>query len=104
MGRERRKEGENDGVPSYDTSVQGHTKRGRKGLPAMTKASRDTQARRKGKKGERERDEEGKRRREKEEGRCSQQASSGPECYIREHPKRQRGKRGRVGGGRELRP
>ena len=27
MGRERRKEGENDGVPSYDTSVQGHTKR-----------------------------------------------------------------------------
>ena len=44
-----RKEGENDGVPNYDTSALGHTKRGRKGFPAMTKATRDTQARRKGK-------------------------------------------------------
>ena len=48
-GREEREGGENDGVPSYDTSVQGHTKKGRKGFPAMTKASRDTEARRKGK-------------------------------------------------------
>ena len=52
-GRDRRKEEKekkgNEGVPSYDASVQGHTKRKREGFPAMTKASRDTQARRKGK-------------------------------------------------------
>ena len=41
--REGKKEG-NKGAPSYDTSVQGHTKK--EGLPAMTKASRDTQGRR----------------------------------------------------------
>ena len=35
--REGKKEG-NKGAPSYDTSVQGHTKK--EGLPAMTKASR----------------------------------------------------------------
>ena len=36
MGREERRKGENDGVPSYDTSVQGHTKRSRekKGVPS----------------------------------------------------------------------
>ena len=112
VGREERQEGENDGVPSYDSSVQGHTKRGRKGFPAMTKASRDTQARRKGegkesekrdgerereRVREREREEEGKRRREKEEDRCSQLRTSiqehtnergVPECYIQEHSKK----------------
>ena len=42
VGREGKEEGEDDGVPSYDASVQGHTKKGRKGFPAMTKASNDT--------------------------------------------------------------
>ena len=69
VGREERQEGENDGVPSYDSSVQGHTKRGRKGFPAMTKASRDTQARRKGKeRKEKKRERKREREREREEG------------------------------------
>ena len=51
----------------------------------------------------------GKRRKEKEVDRCSQLRASVqghtrergvPECYIQEHPKRQRRKRGRVWGGR----
>ena len=72
-GRERREKRRrnrkgNEGVPSYNISVQGHTKRGREGFPAITKASRDTQARKKReeKKGERERErarESGKRER-----------------------------------------
>ena len=48
-GRERREERKdkkgNNGISSYDTTVQGHTKRRREGFPAMTKASRVTHAR-----------------------------------------------------------
>ena len=91
-----------EGVPSYDTSVQGHTKR-KEGFPAMTKASRDTQTRR------RERKEGEKREREKR-GRGqvfpatnkrpgTHQGERGePEYYIQEHPNKRRGKRG---GGEE---
>ena len=50
----RRRKEESKGAPSYDTSVQGHTKK--EGLPARTKASRDTQGRRKVKKGKKERE------------------------------------------------
>ena len=64
--REGKKEG-NKGAPSYDTSVQGHTRK--EGLPAMTKASRDIQERKKERGRERE-------RREKEKGRCSQLRTS----------------------------
>ena len=45
-GGRRKREGGREGskgVPSYGTSVQGHTKK--EGLPAMTKASRDAQGR-----------------------------------------------------------
>ena len=63
VGREKRKERD------CDTSVQGPTKRGRKGFPAMTKASRDTQARRKGKeRKEKKRERKREREREREEG------------------------------------
>ena len=58
--RERREEEEEEeeeeerkgeeGVPSYDTSVQGHTKR-KEGFPAMTKARRERKGRRKERKG-----------------------------------------------------
>ena len=78
----------------------------------MTKASRDTQARRKGKKGKRKREKERereserkrekrKRRKEKEVDRCSQLRASVqghtrergvPECYIQERPRRKRGR------------
>ena len=62
LGREEKKEKEGgkgkEGVPSYNTSVQGHTKRRREGFPAMTNMSRDTQARRKGEKGKRKRERE----------------------------------------------
>ena len=51
------------GAPSYDTSVQGHTKK--EGLPA----SRDTQGRRKVKKGKKERERERERASESEGGR-----------------------------------
>ena len=66
----RRKEGKK-GAPSYDTGVQGRTKK--EELPAM-KASRDTQGRRKVKRGKKERKREGEREGEKrkEKGRCSQ--------------------------------
>ena len=53
MGKEERKEGENDGVPSYDESIQGHRERERKkerggerrkktGVPSYEQPSRDT--------------------------------------------------------------
>ena len=73
-GRERREKRKrhrkgNDGVPTYDASVQGHTKRRREGFPAMTEASRDTQARKKGEERKRnrrrEREREGERERER---------------------------------------
>ena len=70
----------------------------------MTKASRDTQTRRRERKGRRkEREREGK---EKEEDRCSQLRTSvqghtserdEPEYYIQEHHNRRRGKRRRWG-------
>ena len=73
-GRKKREgeKGRSEGVPSYDSSVQGHTKK--EGLPAMTKASSDTQARKGKSERERERERErqgkGKRRRKRrEEGR-----------------------------------
>ena len=108
-GRERRekereeRKGE-EGVASYDTSVQGHTKRREgEGFPATTKASRDTQARRRERKGRRK-EREGK---EKEEDRCSQLRTSvqthtsergEPKYYIQEHPKRtKKGERGGEG-------
>ena len=100
VGREERKEKEEwkgkEGVPSYDASVQGHTKRG---SPAMTKASRDSQEgeerKEKEKRGreketetERKR-EKRKRRKEKEVNRCSQLRASvvsrdtpGGEVYL----------------------
>ena len=75
VGREEKKEKEGrkgkEGVPSYGASVQGHTKR-REGFPAMTKASRDTQIRRRESKGRRKK-REGK---EKEEDRWSQLRTS----------------------------
>ena len=75
-GREEKKETEErkgkEGVPSYDTSVQGHAKRRREGFPAMTKASRDTQKKKeegerkkKKKEREKEREREGKEKRKK---------------------------------------
>ena len=101
-GRKKREgeKGRSEGVPSYDSSVQGHTKK--EGLPAMTKASSDTQAR-KGK-SEREREKEtGKRKEEeKEKGRRERGA---PEYCIQEHPakKNKEVRGGRGGGGRGLR-
>ena len=88
-GRERREERKEERkgkecVPSYDTSVQQHTKRGREGFPAMTNASRDTQKKK----------EEGERK--KNENRCSQLRASvqghttdrgKPQCYIQVNPK-----------------
>ena len=63
-GRKKREgeKGRNECVPSYDSSVQGHTKK--EGLPAMAKPSRDTQAR----KGKRERERERERKRKERGG------------------------------------
>ena len=87
-GRRKKREGEkgrNEGVPSDDPSIQGHTKK--EGLPAMTKASSDAQGRRKGEKKERER----KREREREAER---------ERERERKKERQRGKKeGRKGSG-----
>ena len=69
----------------------------------MTKVPRGTQTIRRGKKGKRQREREGGKR---EVDRCSQLRASVqghtsergvPECYIQEHPKKKRRKRGRVG-------
>ena len=136
VGREEKKEKEErkvgkEGVPSYDTSVQGHTKRRREGVPSYdesiqghppkkkkeegegTKKKREREKERE-REGEREREKEGKetRKKGKDENRCSQLGASVqghtkersiPECYIQVSPKRQREKKGRVGGGRGLR-
>ena len=110
VGREEKKETEErkgkEGVPSYDTSVQGHTKR-KEGFPAMTKASRDTQTRRRERKGRRkEREREAKER--KRTGVPSYAQASRdtpvrgrgePDYYIQEHPKMT--KRGERRGGEE---
>ena len=61
--REEGKKGD-EGAPGYDTSVQGHIKK--EELPAITKASRDTQGGRKGKKRKKERKREGEAERERE--------------------------------------
>ena len=88
-----------EGVLSYDTSVQGHTKR-KEGFPAMTKASRDTQTRRRERKGRRK-EREGKER--KRTGVASSNKRPGthqgergePEYYIQELTKKERkGKEG----------
>ena len=97
MGREKRKEGD------YDTSVQGPAKRRRKGFPAMTKASRDTQARRKGKerkekrKRERERDREREEEKKRKESGRAHTLGRGVKLSVtfRNTPK---GKEGRGGG------
>ena len=69
---EKEKEGEKEaGVPSYDTSVQGHTKK--EGLPAMTKhpgTPKEEGEERKERRKERERERKGEERKGK--GRCSQ--------------------------------
>ena len=122
-GRERREKRKrhrkgNDGVPTYDASVQGHTKRRREGFPAMTEASRDTQARKKGeerkrnrrREREREERERERERKEKEERGGKKRKGTGVPSYearvqghtpgrgvylsVQEHPKRQRKKRG----------
>ena len=99
-GRKKREgeKGRNECVPSYDSSVQGHTKK--EGLPAMAKPSRDTQARKGKREREREKEKRKRRRKRREEGRgdrCSQLRASVQghtrergvlECYIQEREAR----------------
>ena len=98
-GEKRRKKEERkgkEGVPSYGTSVKGHTKRKREGFPAMTKASRDTQKKK----------EEGRGREEKDRKQVFPATRKRPrthqgEVYLsvtfRNTPKKEERRRGGVG-------